>query len=83
MKANVSKHKALSYGHACKLETQLKEEIEQLLARSRTVDEKERLEGGWAVYVRQASSLVLLIRDACQKCQKFFSSKDALYANSL
>ena len=34
MKANASKHKALSYEHACKLEEQLKGEIEQLLAQS-------------------------------------------------
>jgi transposase len=41
MGANASKHKAFSYGHACKLEKQLKEEIEQLLARSHTVDQAE------------------------------------------
>jgi hypothetical protein len=41
MKANASKHKAFSYGHACKLEEQLKEEIQQLLARSHTVDQAE------------------------------------------
>ena len=34
MKANASKHKALSYEHACKLEEQLKEELKQLLAQS-------------------------------------------------
>ena len=31
MKANASKHKALSYKHACKLEKQLKAEVEELL----------------------------------------------------
>jgi transposase len=41
MDANASKHKAFSYGHACKLEKQLKEEIEQLLARSQRVDQEE------------------------------------------
>jgi len=34
MKANASKHKALSYEHACKLEEQLKEELKQLTAQS-------------------------------------------------
>jgi hypothetical protein len=41
MKANASKHKAFSYGHACKLEEQLKKEIQQLLERSHTVDQAE------------------------------------------
>jgi transposase len=41
MKANASKHKAFSYGHACKLEEQLKEEIEQLQAQSRKIDQAE------------------------------------------
>ena len=36
MKANASKHKALSYEHACRLEEQLKGELEQLLAQSET-----------------------------------------------
>ena len=36
MKANASKHKAMSYEHACKLEDQLREELVQLLARSET-----------------------------------------------
>jgi transposase len=36
MKANASKHKALSYKHACRLEEQLKRELEQLLAQSET-----------------------------------------------
>jgi len=34
MKANASKHKAMSYEHACKLEEQLKLELEQLWAQS-------------------------------------------------
>jgi transposase len=34
MKANASKHKALSYEYACKLEEQLKEELKQLMAQS-------------------------------------------------
>ena len=34
MKANASKHKAMSYGHACKLAEQLKEEIAQLISLS-------------------------------------------------
>jgi transposase len=36
MKANASKHKALSYEHACRLEEQLKGELEQLMALSET-----------------------------------------------
>jgi hypothetical protein len=41
MQANASKHKAFSYGHACKLEEQLKEEIEQLQAQSHKIDQAE------------------------------------------
>jgi transposase len=41
MKANASKHKALSYGHACKLEEQLKEEIKKLLELSHTADQTD------------------------------------------
>jgi len=40
MKANASKHKALSYAYACKLEEQLKEELVQLMAQSEA-EEKE------------------------------------------
>jgi transposase len=38
MKANASKHKAMSHAHACKLEEQLKEEVAQLLAKSEAED---------------------------------------------
>jgi transposase len=41
MKANASKHKALSYQHACKLEEQLKRELEQLCARSEAEDRSD------------------------------------------
>jgi transposase len=36
MKANASKHKAMSYDYACRLEEQLREELEQLLTLSET-----------------------------------------------
>ncbi len=38
MKANASKHKALSYKHACKLEKQLKAEVEELLRMAEKAD---------------------------------------------
>ena len=38
MKANASKHKALSYKHACKLENQLKAEVEELLKMAEKAD---------------------------------------------
>jgi transposase len=38
VKAQASKHRALSYGHACKLEKQLKEEINTLLKKAEQVD---------------------------------------------
>ncbi len=38
VKANASKHKALSYGHACKLEKQLETEVAQLLQKAESVD---------------------------------------------
>lgn len=38
VKANASKHKALSYEHACKLEAQIKAEVEQLLQKAEAAD---------------------------------------------
>ena len=38
VKANASKHKALSYGHACKLEIQLKAEVAELLKKAESAD---------------------------------------------
>jgi transposase len=38
VKANASKHKALSYEHACKLEAQLKSEVDQLLKQAEAAD---------------------------------------------
>lgn len=38
VKANASKHKALSYEHACKLEAQIKSEVDQLLQRAEAAD---------------------------------------------
>jgi transposase len=38
VKANASKHKALSYEHACKLETQIKAEVAELLRKAEAAD---------------------------------------------
>jgi transposase len=38
VKANASKHKALSYEHACKLEAQLKNEVAELLQKAEAAD---------------------------------------------
>ena len=43
--ANASRHSALSYGHAEKLETQLKQEVQELLALAETADQSELPEG--------------------------------------
>jgi len=40
IKANASKHKAMSWKYACKLEVQLKEEVETLLKRAETENSK-------------------------------------------
>jgi transposase len=45
IKANASKHRALSYGHAHKLEQQLKEEVQQLLSLAEAADQKEVSDG--------------------------------------
>jgi transposase len=45
IKANASKHKALSYGHIEKLEAQLREEVQALLQRAMDVDEGEVADG--------------------------------------
>jgi transposase len=43
--ANASKHKALSYQHACKLEAQIKAQIEELLARAEAADKADMPDG--------------------------------------
>jgi transposase len=45
VKANASKHKALSYGHACKVEQQLKEEVVELLKRAEAADKADIPDG--------------------------------------
>jgi transposase len=43
--ANASKHKALSYGHACKLEKQLEAEVAELLKKAESVDNDDIPDG--------------------------------------
>ena len=45
VKANASKHKALSYEHACKLETQLKSEVADLLKKAESADKADIPDG--------------------------------------
>jgi len=45
IKANASKHHAVSWGHACKLEKQLKAEIEELLRKAKRADNEDLPEG--------------------------------------
>ncbi len=45
VKANASKHKALSYGHACKLEKQLEAEVAELLQKAESVDNSDIPDG--------------------------------------
>jgi transposase len=45
IKANASKHKALSHGHIEKLEAQLREEVQALLARAATADQEGLADG--------------------------------------
>lgn len=45
IKANASKHKALSYEHACKLEVQLKSEVAELLKRAESADKADIPDG--------------------------------------
>jgi transposase len=45
VKANASKHKALSYDHACKLEIQLKAEVAELLKKAETADKADIPDG--------------------------------------
>jgi transposase len=45
VKANASKHKALSYAHACKLEEQLKAEVAELLRQAEAADQAYLPEG--------------------------------------
>ena len=45
IKANASKHKALSYEHACKLETQIKGEVAELLKKAEAADRADIPDG--------------------------------------
>ena len=45
VKANASRHKALSYEHACKLETQLKSEVAELLRKAESADKADIPDG--------------------------------------
>ena len=45
VKANASKHKALSYQHACKLEEQIKKQIEELLSLAESADKADVPDG--------------------------------------
>jgi hypothetical protein len=45
IKANVSKHKALNYGHACKLEAQIKAEVAELLKKAEAADRADIPDG--------------------------------------
>ena len=45
VKANASRHKALSYEHACKLETQLKNEVAELLKKAESADRTDIPDG--------------------------------------
>ena len=45
VKANTSKHKALSFDHACKLETQIKAEVAELLKKAEAADKADIPDG--------------------------------------
>lgn len=45
IQANASKHKALSYGHACKLEEQLEAEVAELLQKAESADRADIPDG--------------------------------------
>ena len=45
VKANASRHKAFSYGHACKLEEQLKAEVAELLKKAEAADQADIPDG--------------------------------------
>ena len=45
IKANASKHRALSWKHACKLETQIKAEVADLLRQAEEADHRELADG--------------------------------------
>ncbi len=45
MKANASKHKALSYGHACKIENKLRVEVAELMKKAETADKADIPDG--------------------------------------
>jgi len=64
VKANASKHHALSWEHACKLEAQLKEEVEELLKSAEAADSCENSEMDIPAEIKRRTDRLKVIEDA-------------------
>ncbi|TXI72451.1 MAG: IS1182 family transposase [Limnohabitans sp.] len=68
--ANASRHSALSYGHAEKLEAQLQQEVQELLVLAESADQSERPEGlSVPAEIARREDQLQAIRDAKAKIE--------------
>lgn len=75
-KANASKHSAMSYGHARKLEKRLEEEIEQLLKLAQKTDDEEQLELDIPKEIELREKRLDKIREAKKVIEKRAAQRD-------
>jgi transposase len=87
MKANASKHSAMSYAHASKLEEQLKAEIIQLLKKAQEKDAKEEVQLDIPKELELRSKRLEKIREAKKviedRAEQRDKIKEAAYAKKL
>ena len=78
IKANASKHKAMSYGHMKEQEQKLKQEIEALLERARIIDAEE--DAHWGVDQAAEEQMPLELRRREERLAKIEAAKARLEA---
>jgi transposase len=79
MKANASKHKAMSYGRMLKAEPELAEEVERWLSNADEIDEEEDEEHGPD---RRGDEMPDWVKDKARKLAKIREAKAALEAEA-
>jgi len=72
LKANASRHKAMSYGHMLKAEAELKAQIEALLKRAQQADEAEKNEPELDIpaEIARREARLAAIGQACQRLER-------------
>lgn len=87
IKANASKHKAMSWGYANKLEQQLRREVEQLLKKAEEVDTEEEPELDIPDELRRRKDRLVAITKAkeeiAHRAQERFEAEQAEYEEKM